>query len=94
MKTKLVCALSILALALTGCVSNYQLPAINAAEFNYRRTDPAGGTAIKAQNVRIDGATVKADYAQWVTTYPQCSLAVEIKGYERKIEKTETTQTK
>lgn len=86
MKKMLTAIVLILAAALlSGCVS-YKLPAITAQEFNYRRTDPVGGTQIKAVNVRVDGEAVKADAASWNTTYPAVSLTVEVKGYERKLE--------
>lgn len=78
--------LSILcAVLLSGCAS-YKLPAINAAEFSYHRTDPAGGTTITAKNVKVDAEKVKAEEATWTTTYPSFSLHVEVKGYERALE--------
>lgn len=77
----LVCAV----LLLSGCAS-YKLPAINAAEFSYHRTDPAGGTTITAKNVKVDTSKVKAEEAAWTTTYPTFSLHVEVKGYERALE--------
>ena len=86
MKTLLIIAIAVL---LSGCAS-YQLPAINAAEFSYHRTDPAGGTTITAKNVKVDADKVKADEAQWTTTYPTFSLHVEVKGYERDLKKGET----
>lgn len=86
MKTLLIIAIALL---LSGCTS-YNLPAINAASFSYHRTDPAGGTTITAKNVKVDADKVKADEAQWTTTYPTFSLHVEVKGYERALKKGET----
>lgn len=85
MKPITIILAAILLLTSSGCVS-YKLPAITAQEFHYRRTDPVGGTQIKAVNVRVDGEAVKADAASWNTTYPAVSLTVEVKGYERKLE--------
>jgi len=75
--------LVIVALALSGCATSYNLPAITAKEFEYNRTDPAGGTQVKAKNVRVEDDRVKADEASWNTTYPAFSLRVSVKGYER-----------
>lgn len=80
--------LLICVLLLSGCAS-YQLPAINAKEFSYHRTDPAGGTTITAKNVQVDDTKVKAEEATWTTTYPTFSLHVEVKGYERDLKEGE-----
>ncbi len=73
------------ALALSGCAS-YRLPAVTAESIDYHRTDPIGGTKITAKGVKVTDGKVKAEEATWVTQYPQFSVTVTIKGYERKID--------
>jgi hypothetical protein len=80
MKKLLLISLCIL---FTGCAS-YKLPPISADEINYSRKDPAGGTTITAKNVRVDGDTLKAEEATWVTTYPMVSINVSVKNFEQK----------
>lgn len=80
MKSALVFA----AMLLAGCAS-YKLPAVNAGQISYRRTDPLGGTQVEATNVRVEDGKVKAETASWVTTYPSFSVSVQVRDYERPI---------
>lgn len=83
-KTTTLAALCIVILFFTGCAS-YSLPPIAADQIEYHRTDPFGGTLVKATGVKITDQTITAETASWVTHYPSFSVTVEVKGYKRKI---------
>jgi hypothetical protein len=89
--TLLIAAFGSLAVLNTGCAS-YKLPPISADEINYSRKDPAGGTTITAKGVRVEGETLKADEATWVTTYPMVSVNVSVKNFRQKAPKKAASQ--
>lgn len=83
MKTKIT-LLALLALCLTGCVSQkYTLPNVSGEAVTYSRTDPLGGTQIEATNVVVTDTEVRADTASWNTTYPSFTVKLTVKGYKR-----------
>lgn len=89
MKTRLKSIVTLGAcVALAGC-KNFELPEVAASEVEYRRSDPFGGTQISATGVKIDKAAglLKADSAEWSTTYPSFSINARVKDYEQKLKK-------
>lgn len=89
MKTLLVLACLV---TLSGCAS-YRLPAITAESMTYKRSEPFGGTEVKASGVKVTDSKVTANTASWVTIYPSFSVSVSVEGYERKLKKGEKPQT-
>lgn len=69
--------------ALSGCATYQKLPEITAESFDYRRTDPFGGTQIHADKVQNLPDKVIAENVTWSTTYPQFTVAISVKNYTR-----------
>jgi len=82
MKTK-SCIIAIVALALTGCASNFRLPNVEGESVSYTRTDPFGGTHIDATGVKVTDKEVTAETANFAVTYPSFNVKLTVKGYKR-----------
>lgn len=68
---------------LTGCASNFRLPAVAGKMVHYERKDTFGGTVIDAKGVAVTADKVTADEVIWTTTYPQFSVSLHVIGYEQ-----------
>lgn len=82
MKTRFA-LLALVALAMTGCATRFELPNVSGDSVTYHRTDPLGGTKIEATGVEVTDTEVRAETASWTTSYPQFSVTLTVKNYRR-----------
>lgn len=94
MKTKIASVLILASLALSGCASFKDIPAMNADTVYIATSNPAGGSKIEATKLRIENDTLKADSAALSVVYPSYSFQMKITGYSRTLDRTEKAETK